>query len=163
MLRDVRERLRRDEVRGPLRGRAAVARRARALLTIDGRDRAAADDRFERRDEPSVEQDRGGDPADEVADLGEGLARLRLALEDQRLRGRRVGVEALAREAQVDVQHDEPLLGAVVEVALDPVELARLGVEDRRAALAQDLDLAAQLAALGGAEQGRRRRRDGAR
>ena len=71
------------------------------------------------------------------------------------LRGRRIGVDALAREAEVDREHDEPLLGAVVEVALDPVQLARLDVEDGRAALAERLDLAPQLAALRGAEQAR--------
>ena len=60
----------------------------------------------------------------------------------------RIRVDPLAGEAEVDRQHDEALLGAVVEVALDPVQLARLDVEDRRAALAERLDLAPQLAAL---------------
>ncbi len=62
-------------------------------------------------------------------------------------------VDPLAGEAEVDRQHDQPLLGAVVEVALDPVQLARLDVEDGRSALPQRLDLAAKLAALGGAQQ----------
>ena len=49
-------------------------------------------------------------------------------------------VDPVRREAEVDREHDEPLLRAVVEVALDPAELARLDVEDGLAALLERLD-----------------------
>ena len=112
-----------------------------------------AGDRVERGDQAAIEQDRRRDPADEVADLGQRLAGLLLALEDELLRRRGIGVDPLAGEAKIDREHHQPLLRAVVEVALDPVQLARLDVEDGRPALSQRLDLAPQLAALGRAEE----------
>ena len=54
-----------------------------------------------------------------------------LAVEDELLGAGRIDIDALAGESQVDRERDQPLLRAVVEVALDPVELARLDVEDR--------------------------------
>ena len=146
------QRLGDDEVGRPFdRLRQALTGRQVALHAR--RDGAAGADRLDRGDQPTVEQDGRRDAADEAAQLGQGLLGLGAGLEDQLLRGRRVRVDALARQAQVDRQHHQPLLGAVVEVALDPAQLAGLGVEHRRAALAQGLDLAAQLAGLGGADQ----------
>ena len=104
---------------------------------------------------PRSTQDRRRDPAHEVADLGEGLARLFLALEDELLGRLGIVVDPLAGQAQVDGQHDQALLGAIVEVALDPVQLARFDVQDRRAALPERLDLAPQLAALRRAQEAR--------
>ena len=71
----------------------------------------------------------------------------------QLLRGRRIGLDPFAGEPKVDREHDEPLLGTVVEVALDPVQLGRLDVENGRAARPERLHLAPQLAALRRAEQ----------
>ena len=160
MLGHVRERLGDDEVGRPLdRGRQPLAGRQ---VAPDGRRHGPpGGDRAERRHEAAIEQDRRGDPADEVAQLGQRLAGLLLAVEDELLRGGRIGVDPLARQAQVDRQHHQALLGAVVEVALDPVQLARLDVEDGRAALLERLDLAPELAALGGAQEAGDDRRGG--
>ena len=81
------------------------------------------------------------------------LAGLLLTFEDELLRGRRVGVDPFAREAEVDVEHDESLLRPVVEVALDAMQLARLDVEDRRTAFLERFDLPAELTALGRAQE----------
>ena len=148
--------------RPPARSAAGSRSPAGRSLRTTGRHRAAAGDRAERRDQPAIEQDRRRDPADEVAQLGEGLARLLLSLEDELLCRLGIAVDPLAREAEVDGEHDQALLGAVVEVALDPVQLARLDVEDRGTALLERLDLPPKLAALGRAQQPRRRRRGGA-
>ena len=129
VLGDIREGLRHDEVGRSLdRGRQPFAWREAA----DHRrlDRPTAGDRFDRRDQTTVEQDRRRDPAHQLADLGQRLARLLLALADERLRGGRIGVDPLAREAEIDRQPDQSLLGAVVQVPLDPAQLGRL---DRRA------------------------------
>ena len=152
MLRHVGERLGDDEV-----GRSLDRRRqplaGGQLAADDGRHGSAADDRAERCDQPAIEQDRWRDAADQVANLGQGLARLLLAVGEQLLRGGRIGVDPFAGEAEVDGQQHEPLLGAVVQVALDPVELARLDVEDGRPALLERLHLPSELAALRRAEQ----------
>jgi hypothetical protein len=81
------------------------------------------------------------------------VAGLRLSLEDELFRRRWIRFDAFARQAEVDGQHDEPLLGAVVEVALDPVQLACFRVEDGRPAPLERIQLPPQLAALGCAEQ----------
>ena len=58
---------------------------------------------------------------------------------------RRVGVELVAGQPQVHRQRHQPLLGAVVEVALDPAALGVAGLDDPRAGGAQLLDLGLQL------------------
>ena len=64
---------------------------------------------------------------------------------DQRPRADRVAVELLLRHAEIHRQRDEPRLGAVVEVALDPLQLGGLGVDGARARALQ-LDDAPPLA-----------------
>ena len=54
-----------------------------------------------------------------------------------------IAIDALARKPEVDRQHHQSLLRAVVEVALDAVQLARLDIEDRGPALRERLDLRA--------------------
>ena len=92
-------------------------------------------------------------PAHELADLGECCARLLLALADELLGALRVGVDALARKPEVDREPDQSRLRAVVEIALDAAELARLDVEHGRSTLPERLDLAPELAALRRAQQ----------
>ncbi len=56
-----------------------------------------------------------------------------------------VGLELAAHEAQVHRQRHQPLLGAVVEVALDPAPLLVARLDDPRPRRAQLLDLGPQL------------------
>ena len=83
--------------------------------------------------------------AGELAQLGGRLAELARRLLEQLLRRRGVGVELLAREPQVERQRDQPLLGAVVEVALEAAALVVGGLDDPRPRRAQLLDPGAQL------------------
>ena len=76
---------------------------------------------LERDREPVAGDDRGMDPAREVAQLGE--REIDLALRDVQLRPRiRVGQAAL-EQLQVERQRHQPLLGAVVQVALEALAL----------------------------------------
>ena len=54
-------------------------------------------------------------------------------------------LELVARQPQVHRQRHQPLLGAVVEVALDPAPLRVAGLDDPRPRGAQLLDLGPQL------------------
>ena len=54
-------------------------------------------------------------------------------------------VQRRARQPQVQRERDEPLLGAVVEVALEPAPLVVAGLDDARARGAQLLEPGAQL------------------
>ena len=130
MLGHVGQSLRDDEVGCPLGRR----RKPFAGGEVAGDDRGHGPppgDRLDRGDETPVHEDRRRDPAHEVADLRQGLARLFLALEDELLGRRGIVVDPLAGQSQVDGQHDQALLGAIVEVTLDPVQLARFDVQDR--------------------------------
>ena len=143
MLRDVREGLDDHEVRGALDGRGkplpgcqrAVERR---------RDGTAGRDRGERGLEAPVHEDRRHRAPHERAQLGEREPRLDPRLRDDRLRRGRVGVDPLLRAAEIDRERDEALLGAVVDVALDPAQLRRLRLDRRRPALAESLDVLPQ-------------------
>ena len=124
VLRDVGERLGDHEV-----DRGLDVRRQR-VGHVDGRldgHLAAHGQLAERRGEAAVDQQRRGDAARERAQLVDGLAGL-----EQR------GVDGLAgalgvlgqlppRAAEVHGQPDQPLLRAVVDVALEPAQRRRLG------------------------------------
>ena len=79
--------------------------------------------------EAAVGEDRRVDAPDEVAQLGEGRLGLVVGVGHERLGLLGVGVEALAGPAEVHGERDEPLLGAVVQVALDAAALG-LGAVD---------------------------------
>ena len=72
------------------------------------------------------------------------LASVRLG--DERPRAGGVAVELLLRHAEVHRQRDEPRLRAVVEVALDPLQLGGLGVDG---ACARALESATRRRSLG--------------
>ena len=132
---DVGERLGDDEVGGRLdRRRQPLARR---LEDLD-RDRRAVGEAAERRRQPAVGEHGGVDAAGQLAQLGGRLVELLHRLVEQLGGRRRVGVELVAGQAQVHGQRHQPLLGAVVEVALDPAPLGVAGLDDaapaRRAA-----------------------------
>ena len=101
--------------------------------------------RAQRVDEPAIGERRRIDPArerahlvDRVLDLGAEPAQRRGAL-------RVLAVGLLGHQLELDAQRDEPLLGAVVEVALDPAALVVGGRLDARARVA---DLAQERARL---------------
>ena len=64
---------------------------------------------------------------------------------DQLAGARRVALEPLARELELDHQRDQPLLGAVVEVAAEPAALGVTGLDEPGARRAQRLQARAQL------------------
>ena len=61
----------------------------------------------------------GVDAAGQLPQLGDGRLGRGVRLGDQRLRGLRVGVDLLLREAERHADRDQPRLDAVVQVALD--------------------------------------------
>ena len=79
------------------------------------------------------------------------MARLRLAarLLDELARALGIALEALLGHAEVQRQRDEPRLRAVVQVALDALQLGRGGVDGAGARLGQDLDALLELAVAG--------------
>ncbi len=104
-------------------------------------------------DQPAVDEDGRGHAPDQVADLGQGLAGLVAGVGDEGLGRRRVVIDALGGQPELHGQHDQPLLGAVVQVALDAPQLGRLDIEDGLAADLQGLDPCLQRASLGHAQQ----------
>ena len=136
------ERLRDDEVGGHLdRGRDALGE---PDVERD-RDAARGDERGERRVEPAVREDCRGDAADEAPEVGDRGLRLRVSGLDE-LAGRLgVAVHLFPREAEVHRHGDHARLGAVVEVALDPPQLARLRVDRCRAGAGELADPALEL------------------
>ena len=85
------------------------------------------------------------DAAGELAQLLEGELELAPGGIEQLARERRVAVELAPREAQLDRERDEPLLGAVVEVALEAPALEHRDVDEPRARALELLDAGAQL------------------
>ena len=100
------------------------------------------------------------DAGGEVAQFADRGLRVGERAVDQLASAGRVGVEALARELQLDHQRHEPLLRAVVEVAAEP---AALGVpaSTSRAARAQGLQPRAQFHLEARVLERERRRRRG--
>ena len=132
-------------------------------LGIDGQ-RCAQRERLHGRPQAGVGQDRRQDPAGQLAELldrrlevgrqgGQGVPHRRVA----RLRG---GPDS----PELHRQRDESLLGAVVEVALDPPALVVGGADDAGTRGAQlrelALHLAGELAVVGLEANGRGHRRD---
>ena len=110
-----------------------------------GGDRRARRERLERRAEAALGQQRRVDAARELAQLLDGQRRLLACLGDQR-RGRlRVRREPRLGHAERERQRHEPLLGAVVQVALDPAALGVAGGDDAGARVAQAVDPLVQL------------------
>ena len=124
MLRDIRERLGDDEVGGKLdRIRQSTVHRA-----VDRhRDRCTSCERFDGYLETFVSEERGMDSPREVAELGDCL--LYLVLRAREDLGR-CGIAARRLESERDRQGDEPLLRAIVQVALDPAALGVGGRDD---------------------------------
>ena len=121
---DVGERLARDEVGGALgvRGPAALGDRGAH------RDREVLGHRLECRPEASLGQDGGVDAARETAQLFECDVELAAYAGDSL---GRLGVGARPDRAQLHRRAEDPLLRAVVQVALEP---SSLGEPRRRAA-----------------------------
>jgi hypothetical protein len=94
-----------------------------------------------------------GQSPDELTDLSECFACLLLARADEFLGPLGVAIDALAGKPEVDRQHHQSLLRAVVQIALDPAQLARLDIDDGGSALAERLDLAPQRATFGRAQE----------
>ena len=84
------------------------------------------------------------DPAGQLAQLLDREPRLLARLGDQRRGGGRV-VDARLRQPERERQGDQPLLGAVVQVTLDPAALGVAGGEDAGARVAQVVDPLVQL------------------
>jgi hypothetical protein len=115
VLGDVRERLGDDEVRG------ALDRLGQAVLRFGlerHRQRPTRDQPVKRRREPVLGQDRGMDPARQLAQLGKARLEFRLRALQQPAE-LAIGVRAVARRAQEQRETDEAGLRAVVEVALE--------------------------------------------
>ena len=111
-------------------------RRSGALEGDRGRDARARGQRLERGLQPVVEH-RGMDPARELAQLLQRLGELVAGRPDELLRQRRVGADAALDHPQLKGDGDEPLLRAVVEVALQPPPLRVAGGDDALARGAQ--------------------------
>ena len=137
-----------------------------------GGQRRARGQRADGLAQAALGEQRGADPAGEVAQLAHRELGLAARLLHELARALGVAVEALLRHAQVEGEGDEPRLRAVVEVALDAVQLGGGGVDGAGARLGQDLDALLELAAAraehdprqraaGGRSAAHQRRRDG--
>ena len=130
VLGDVRERLGHDVVRG----RLDLGRHALLRQRVDrDRYRRAAGDGLERRREPAVGEDGRVDAAGQLAQLLQRRRELLAGRLQKRVRRVGVGVEPRPSEAQRKRERDEPLLGAVVEVSLEPAPLGVARLDDARA------------------------------
>ncbi len=125
--------------------------------SISQRQRRLQRERGQRAAQPALEPDRV-QPARELAQLAAGDARLLARGVRRRTACCGVGLELAQREVERLAEHDEPLLGAVVQVAADPAALLVGGVDgagarghDLVAALAQRALVAAALELRGGA------------
>ena len=143
VLDDVGERLGDHEVGGRLDRLAAAGRAgSSASSTSIGARPASASSAGA---EAAVGQDRGVDAARELAQLGERERELLLGAVEQLVGPVGVLVQLALGEPQRQRERDEPLLGAVVQVALQPPALLRAGLDDPGARGAQLLDAGAQL------------------
>ena len=99
------------------------------------------------RPESALGEDERMDPERQVAQLGEGgqgLVRCALqAASDGRVA---TVAQRASRDLQLEAERDEPLLGAVMEVSLDPPSLAVAGLDDPRPRGADLLELGLDLA-----------------
>ena len=108
------------------------------------RDRGAGGERLQRGPEAVVAEDGGMDAARQLAQLLDGELGLLARLRDE-LRGRvRIAVDPRLGEPERDGHGDEPLLRAVVQIALDPAPLGVGGGDDPLARGAQIVHPVAQ-------------------
>ena len=110
------------------------------------RQRRLVGERLERGRESRLAEDRRIDAVGELAQLvegGRGLVAGRVQHPGELLVT--VGGRAGTREAQVVRQREQPLLGAVVEVALEPAPLGVARLDDPRARHAQIVELGQHL------------------
>ena len=94
---------------------------------------ATSDDRRERGIESTVGQHGGVDTTGQVPQLGQRCLCLFVSLVHELTCTLRLGIESLPRPSEVHGQRHQALLGAIVEVTLDPMTL-RLRAADRRTA-----------------------------
>ena len=113
-----------------------------------------------RRRQAAVGQHRRGDAPGEVAQLADRVARLDAGAAHE-LGGLGMVVQALLGAAELHAQRDEPRLGAVVQVALDPPQLRGLDVQGAAAGAGRARRRArrARARAPGAAARGARRSR----
>jgi hypothetical protein len=92
-------------------------------------------------------------PAYQIVEFGDGLLRLAVRFPDH-LAGlvRQIG-ERGPGQPQIDREGDQPLLGAVVQIAFDAAALGIDGFDQVRAALCQMLDTLLKLLSPAGTEQ----------
>ena len=143
VLRDVGQRLGGDEVRGGLDRVAEVGHRPARDLH---RHRSARGERLERRAQPAVAEQRRVDPARDLAQLLDGELGVLARLGDQERRARGIARQPRLGDAEREGHGDHPLLGAVMEVALDPPALGVGGVDDALPGAAQVVHAGAQRA-----------------
>ena len=128
--------------RRPRPARAAAPSGSREL---DGHRRAPGE-RLERRAEPAVGEHGGWMPRASSRSSASASVSSSCAPVEQLARRRPGRVRSLLwASAHGQRERDEPLLGAVVQVALEPAALGRAGLDDSRARGAQLLDPGAQL------------------
>ena len=140
MPQDVREGLGDDEVGGRL-----DRRREPAVLDVDlDRDREPVGQLADGRREAAVGEGGGVDPAGERAKLPEAVLELSVRVVEQ-LRELRVRIGAPVRAPEREAEGHEPLLGPVVQVALDPPPLLVGRLDDPRPRRPDLLELGPQL------------------
>ena len=143
---DVDARRRRQPQRLARRGSRRPTRRRRAALAgqrAEHEPRLVLGERVDRGGEALLGEHRREEPVGELAQLGHRRAQLSLGGGELRVqRGVAGGVPAPS-EADADRERHEALLGAVVEVALEPPALAVGGRDDPRARGAQLVELGA--------------------
>ena len=142
VLGDVGQRFGDDEVgRGLDRAREPFRQPA---LELD-RHRRAAGERLQGGVQPALGEHGGMDARREIAQLVDRLPGVGERAVDELASAVDVGGEALARELELDHQRDEPLLGAVVEVAPEPSAFRVARLDDPRARGPQRLQPGPQL------------------
>ncbi len=102
--------------------------------------------RLERGDQPLVRQQRGVDTSREIAEVVQRSARFDLQLLEHLLRLGRISLNQLLRETLPDLERDQLLLRAVVDVALELATLSILGSDQ---AFLGRLQLVESLAQIG--------------
>jgi hypothetical protein len=112
---------------------------------------------------PRSDRSAGRMPRRQVAQLAHRQLRLAARLLDELAGALGVAVEALLGHAEVQGQRDQARLGAVVQVALDALQLGGRGVDGAGARLGQDLDALLELAAAGAEHDARERAAGGRR
>ena len=109
-----------DGVRQPLHGQRNEL----------GGDRRARRQVVERAGEPLVAEDRRVDAARQLAQLLERAVELNAHVGEQALRGLWVALDARLDAAEVERERHQPLLGAVVQVALEAAAFGVLDLDD---------------------------------